>query len=78
MRYNVIIIFYSNWIQHRIDNKNFDLEQPYKIYKEAEDCFNSFKNDELSFLGIYDNVKKKFVKEIKNEFNFRPVSMIKI
>ena len=78
MRYNVVIIFYSNWIQHRIDNKNFNVEQSFKTYKESVDCFDSFKNEELSFLGIYDNVKKKFVKEVRNEFNFRPLSMIKI
>lgn len=78
MRYNVVIVFYSNWIQSKIDNKDFDLEQPSKTIKEAQIIFDSFKNEELSFLGIYDNVKKEFIKEVKNEYHFRPLSMIKI
>lgn len=71
-RYKVCIIEYSNWIQHRINNENFDIQEPYKTYKEAEKCFDSFKNDKISFVGIYDNVKKVFKKEVRNEFNFRP------
>ena len=63
-RYRLCVIEKTQNLEYRVEHELFDIDEEYSTLKEAKENYSIFKDSNGSnyqLVGIFDNVKDKFV-----------------